>query len=120
MSRLLRQFAIWMALFAVLLPSVAQLLPTAHGQPFGLGELCTTAGHRQAPDSDNPSAPDQTHGGHCLLCFMHAADIGLPPTAGLWNTLDGVIVRVLAQPASALPTMAVWLLPHPRGPPTFS
>lgn len=120
MSRLLRQFAIWMALFAVLLPSVAQLLPVAHGQPFGPGELCTTAAHHKAPDSDNPSAPGQAHDGHCLLCFMHAADIGLPPTAGLWNPLDGVIARALPQPAIVLPATAVWLLPQPRGPPAYS
>ncbi|MFC5472659.1 DUF2946 family protein [Paraherbaspirillum soli] len=109
-----------MALFAVLLPSVARLLPAAHGQPPGLGDLCSAVGHRQAPDAGNPALPDQQHAGHCLLCFIHSADIGLPPGAAAWDIADSSSGRALPPPAITLPTAAAWLNPHPRGPPFFS
>ncbi len=119
LPRSLRQLAVSLAMFAALLPSVVQLLPAAHGQPLGLGELCSTAGHVKAPDSGTPGTPDQDHQGHCLLCFIHAADIGLPPSLSLWQApaSEGVDLAptVLTPHASV-----VWLKPQSRGPPVFS
>jgi hypothetical protein len=105
-------------MFAALLPSMVQLLPAAHGQPPGLGELCSTAGHVKAPGSDNP-APGQDHQGHCLLCFIHATDVGLPPSLGLWQAPASAGVD-LAPAVSALHASAIWLNPQSRGPPVFS
>lgn len=119
LPRPLRQLAICLAMFAALLPSVAQLLPAAHGQPQGLGELCSTAGHAKAPDRGNPAAPDQDHQSHCLLCFIHAADVGLPPSLGLWQAPASAGVD-LAPAVSALHASAIWLNPQSRGPPVFS
>ncbi|GAC1332810.1 MAG: hypothetical protein NVS3B11_22710 [Collimonas sp.] len=123
LSRPLRQLAVCLAMFAALLPSVVQLLPVAHGQPLGLGELCSTAGHVKAPDSGNPAsspgAPDQDHQGHCLLCFIHAADVGLPPSLSQWLAPASEGVNL---PSAAFTEYAsvIWLKPQSRGPPTFS
>ena len=119
LPRSLRQLAVSLAMFAALLPSVVQLLPAAHGQPLGLGELCSTAGHVKAPDSGNPGAPDQDHQGHCLLCFIHAADIGLPPSLNLWQASASEGVD-LAPAVLTLHTSVAWLKPQSRGPPVFS
>ncbi|WP_211466363.1 DUF2946 family protein [Collimonas silvisoli] len=119
LPRSLRQLAVCLAMFAALLPSVVQLLPVAHGQPLGLGELCSAAGHVKAPDSGNPAAPDQDHQGHCLLCFIHAADIGLPPSLSRW--LAPASTGVDLPPASfTLHASVIWLKPQSRGPPAFS
>ncbi|AMP16622.1 DUF2946 family protein [Collimonas pratensis] len=119
LPRPLRQLAICLAMFAALLPSVVQLLPAAHGQPLGLGELCSVAGHLQAPASGNHDAPDQDHQGHCLLCFLHAADLGLPPGVSQWQlpASEGID---LPQAASTLHASIVRLHPQSRGPPALS
>ncbi|AIY43324.1 hypothetical protein LT85_4166 [Collimonas arenae] len=109
-------------MFAALLPSVVQLLPAAHGQPLGLGELCSVAGHVQAASSDNPGnsdTPDQNHQGHCLLCFLHAADLGLPPAIGQWQ-LPASAAIALPQAVSTLHASVVRLYPQSRGPPVFA
>ncbi|WP_304361934.1 DUF2946 family protein [Collimonas fungivorans] len=119
LPRSLRQLAVCLAMFAALLPSVVQLLPAAHGQPLRLGELCSTAGHVKAPGPDSPAAPDQDHQGHCLLCFIHAADLGLPPSPGLWQAPASAGVDLA--PALSTPyASVVWLTPQSRGPPAFS
>jgi hypothetical protein len=123
LPRSLRQLAVCLAMFAALLPSVAQLLPAVHGQPLelGLGELCSTAGHGhiKAPGSGNPAAPDQDHQGHCLLCFIHAADIGLPPSLEQWLPPASAGVD-LAPAAFTLHASVTWFKPQSRGPPVFS
>lgn len=118
LPRPLRQLAICLAMFAALLPSVVQLLPAAHGQPLGLGELCSVAGHLQ-PASGSHDAPDQDHQGHCLLCFLHAADIGLPLGVSQWQlpASEGI---ALAPAVSILHTSIVRLHPQSRGPPSLS
>ncbi len=120
-SHSLRQLAICLAMLAALLPSMMLLLPAAHGQPMEMGEHCDMAGmmgHAQAPDSRKP-APDQDHECHCLLCVVHAVDIGLPPSIVQWQ-LSGHTDVVLAQTAYKPYVSAVWLISEPRGPPAFS
>jgi hypothetical protein len=120
-SHSLRQLAICLAMLAALLPSMMLLLPAAHGQPMEMGEHCDMAGmigQAQAPDSRKP-APDQDHECHCLLCVVHAVDIGLPPSIVQWQ-LSGHTDVVLAQTAYKPYVGAVWLISEPRGPPAFS
>lgn len=119
LPRSLRQLAVCLAMFAALLPSVVQLLPAAHGQPLGLGELCSTAGHVKAPDAGNTGAPDQDHQSHCLLCFIHAADIGLPPSLNQWQAPASEGVDQ-APAVFTLRASVAWLKPQSRGPPVFS
>jgi Protein of unknown function (DUF2946) len=119
LPRSLRQLAICLAMFAALLPSVVQLLPAAHGQPLGLGELCSSAGHLQAPGSGGTDTPDQDHQGHCLLCFLHAADIGLPPAIIQWQLPASERID-LPQAVFTLHASVVRLHPQSRGPPVFS
>ncbi|MEO6921818.1 MAG: DUF2946 family protein [Collimonas sp.] len=119
LPRPLRQLAICLAMFAALLPSVVQLLPAAHGQPLGLGELCSVAGHVQAPGSNNSDTPDQDHQGHCLLCFLHAADLGLPPVISQWQ-LPASAGIALPQAIFTQHASVVRLHPQSRGPPVFS
>lgn len=119
LPRRLRQLAICLAMFAALLPSVVQLLPAAHGQPLGLGELCSVAGHLSAPASGSHDAPDQDHQGHCLLCFLHAADIGLPAGVSQWQ-LPASAAMALAPAVSTLHASIVHLHPQSRGPPALS
>jgi hypothetical protein len=120
-SHSLRQLAMCLAMLAALLPSVMLLLPAAHGQPMEMDEHCNMAGmtgHAQAPDSHKP-APDQYHECHCLLCVVHAVDIGLPPSIVQWQ-LSGHPDIALAQAAYQPYVSAVWLVSEPRGPPAFS
>ena len=119
LPRPLRQLAICLAMFAALLPSVVQLLPAAHGQPLGLGELCSVSGRTQAPAGGSHEAPDQDHQGHCLLCFLHAADIGLPPGISQWQLPASESIDV-PQAVATLHTSVVRLHPQSRGPPVFS
>ncbi|MFJ2362429.1 DUF2946 domain-containing protein [Pseudomonas sp. NPDC087697] len=108
-----------LAMLAALLPSVMLWLPAAHGQSMEMGEHCDMAGMTgHAPDSRNP-APDQYHECHCLLCVVHAVDIGLPPSIVQWQ-LSGRTDVVLAQATYKPYLNAVWLISEPRGPPTFS
>lgn len=117
----LRQLAMCLAMLAALLPSVMLWLPAAHGQPMSMGEHCDMAGmtgHAQAPDSRKP-APDQYHECHCLLCVVHAVDIGLPPSIVQWQ-LSGRTEIALAQAAYKPYLSTIWLISEPRGPPAFS
>ncbi|WP_248800199.1 MULTISPECIES: DUF2946 domain-containing protein [unclassified Pseudomonas] len=117
----MRQLAMCLAMLAALLPSVMLWLPAAHGQPMAMGEHCNMAGmsgHVQPPGSHD-SAPDQYHECHCLLCVVHAVDIGLPPSLVQWQ-LSGRVDVVLA-PAIYPPYIGTaWLVAEPRGPPAFS
>jgi hypothetical protein len=119
LPRRLRQLAVCLAMFAALLPSVVQLLPAAHGQPLGLGELCSSADRLQAPAAGNHDTPDEDHQGHCLLCFLHAADIGLPPGISQWQlpASEGI---ALPQAPFSLHASIVRLHPQSRGPPALS
>ncbi|WP_167337442.1 DUF2946 family protein [Pseudomonas batumici] len=117
----LRQLAICLAMLAALLPSMMLLLPAAHGQPLAMGEHCDMAGmtgHVQAPGSHDPT-PDQYHECHCLLCVVHAVDIGLPPSVVQWQQ-SGRADVVLAQTIYPHYASTVWLVSEPRGPPAFS
>ena len=119
----LRQLAICLAMLAALLPSVMLWLPAAHGQPMTMvmGEHCNMAGmtgHAQPPGSHDP-APDQYHECHCLLCVVHAVDIGLPPSMVQWQLSGRVeVLRALAISPPNIST--VWLAAEPRAPPAFS
>jgi hypothetical protein len=121
----LRQLALCLAMLAALLPSMMLLLPAAYGQPMGMGGHCDMAGmvgmaeHAQPSDSTHPATPDQSHECHCLLCVVHAVDIGLPPGTVHWQ-FSGLTHAVLAQTAYQPYASAVWLIHEPRGPPTFS
>jgi hypothetical protein len=125
LPRSLRQFAIYLAMFAVLLPSVMLMLPAARGQSMAMGEHCDMAGmtgmtgHAQPPGTGNPTAPDQYHECHCLLCVVHAVDVGLPPSIIQWQ-LSGRADIALAQAVYKPYASAVWLIAEPRGPPVFS
>lgn len=117
----LRQLAICLAMLAALLPSVMLWLPAAHGQSMAMGEHCDMAGmagYAQAPDSRKP-APDQYHECHCLLCVVHAVDIGLPPSIVQWQ-LSGRAGTALAHRSYRPYVSAVWLISEPRGPPAVS
>ena len=121
-SHSLRQLAICQAMLAALLPSVMLLLPVAHGQQMGMGEHCNMASmaeHVQPSGIGNPATPDQYHECHCLLCVVHAVDIGLPPSIVQWQLLNHADI-VLAQVAYKPYASAVWLISEPRGPPAFS
>lgn len=118
----LRQLALCLAMLAALLPSMMLLLPAAYGQPMGMGGHCDMAGmadHAQSSDSIHPATPDQSHECHCLLCVVHAVDVGLPPGSAQWQS-SGLVHAILAQTAYRPYTSAVWLIPEPRGPPTVS
>ncbi|MBV6749197.1 DUF2946 domain-containing protein [Pseudomonas chlororaphis] len=120
-SHSLRQLAICLAMLAALLPSVMLLLPAAHGQSMMMGEHCNMVGmtgHDTSSGSRDPS-PDQYHECHCLLCVVHAVDIGLPPSVVQWQ-LSGRTDVVLAQAILPPYASAVWLISEPRGPPAFS
>lgn len=121
-SHSLRQLALYLAMLAALLPSMMLLLPAAYGQPMAMGEHCNMAGMaEQAQSSGNthPATPDQSHECHCLLCVVHAVDIGLPPGIVHWHQ-SGLTHAVSAQTAYHPYVSAVWLIPEPRGPPSFS
>ncbi|WP_123425544.1 DUF2946 family protein [Pseudomonas brassicacearum] len=114
-----RQLAMCLAMLAALLPSAMLWLPAAHAQPMEMGEHCNMAGHVHAPATGNPAAPDQYHECHCLLCVVHAVDIGLPPSIVQWQ-LSGHADVVRAQAACKPYLSAVWLISEPRGPPAVS
>ena len=118
LSRSLRQLALRLAMLAALLPSVMLWLPAAHGQPMAMGEHCNMAGHVHAAPGSNPE-PDQFHECHCLLCVVHAVDIGLPPSVVQWQ-LSGHAESVRAQATYKPYVSAVWLVSEPLGPPAVS
>ncbi|WP_191487923.1 DUF2946 family protein [Pseudomonas sp. FEN] len=117
----MRQFAACLAMLAALLPSVMLWLPAAHGQPMAMGEHCNMAGMSgqvQAPGSHDP-APGQDHECHCLLCVVHAVDIGLPPSIVQWQLSAHAEVG-LAQAIYPRYISSIWLVCEPRGPPAYS
>ncbi|MDB5979847.1 MAG: hypothetical protein JWQ69_862 [Pseudomonas sp.] len=121
-SHSLRQLAMCLGMLAALLPSVMLLLPVAYGQPMGMAEHCDMAGmteHAQPTGSGTPATPDQNHECHCLLCVVHAVDIGLPPGIVHWHLSDRADA-ILAQATYQPYVSAVWLISEPRGPPTSS
>lgn len=120
-SHSLRQLAICLAMLAALLPSVMLLLPAAHGQQIEMGEHCNMAAmaeHAQLSGTSAPSTPDQYHECHCLLCVVHAVDMGLPPSIVQWQ-LSGHADVILAQALYEPYVSAAWQISEPRGPPLF-
>jgi len=128
MSRLPRslcQLVICLTLSAVLLPSLMQWLPAAPGQAMGMllgiGKPCEMDSRLNAPGS-NPASGSALHHpaqSHCLLCFIHAMGIGLPPGTGQWQLCDCAGAD-LVQAACERHIRCVWLIPEARGPPAFS
>jgi hypothetical protein len=108
-------------MLAALLPSAMLMWPAMYGQPMEMGEHCdmaSMAGHAHAPASGN-STPDTYHECHCLLCVVHAVDVGLPPSVVQWQ-FSGRVDVILAQPIYTPYASNVWLIPKPRGPPALS
>jgi len=86
-----RQFAAWIACFAILLaslaPSISHALAAAKSTGVSWMEICSATGAKfvQVADDHNPtksSAPAQKamQSEHCPFCFTHAGSFGLPPT----------------------------------------
>ncbi|MDZ7855821.1 DUF2946 domain-containing protein [Sphaerotilus sp.] len=110
---------------AILLASLAPSLSHALGSAKAASwiEICTLQGSKWIAEKtdDSPSAPTVSHVfEHCSFCSMHAATLGLPPSAELVPLpIEG---HGEFPPAfyAAPRTPHAWVSARPRAPPQLS
>jgi hypothetical protein len=130
----LRKFSLWLAIFAVLLASLAPSVSRiAFRQTFpvaGWVEICTTAGTRQLPVSlfeDTRSPAPEDSGSHidnpfehCPFCLTNASSFGLMPVEAALPPLMAAKDHPLLVYALFAPhTQSVWQPRQTRAPPVF-
>ncbi len=128
MTSITRQFAAWIACFAILLSALAPSISraVAHAkQESGSGwvEICSMAGIRFVKAEAGKSGVGQPDGKamqmeHCAFCSMHAGSVGLPPTSPVLPlSLDaGTALQPALYYQSPSP-LFVWSTAQSRAPP---
>jgi|GEM_PF-1774505 len=132
-NRKLQQLFVWVAIFAVLVASLAppvtravfgQTIPTAQWL-----EVCTAEGLKNLPaalfgnESDSPGNSDSHPGGHfehCSFCVTQACSFGLAPVEAVLLPFMAALGHDL--PSHALPAPHVesgWQPNQARAPPVF-
>ncbi len=126
--RLTRRIGATLAIFAMLLaslaPAVTSALSAANDQHVRWTAVCTADGARLVPvptDADGvPVSPRTRHVDHCPFCAPGAVSFALPPTAPITLPLvsghDPVSSHVLCDPLPQVP----WAAAQPRAPPFAS
>ncbi|MCL2022228.1 MAG: DUF2946 domain-containing protein [Betaproteobacteria bacterium] len=133
----LRRVSIWLAIFAVLLatlaPSVSRIVFKQTIPTLGWIEICTVEGLQQFPAAlfENEQSPDTqtsknsgSHSGdffeHCPFCFTNACSFGLTPVESALPPLMAAEGHHFPPHAlSALHAKSVWQPNQARAPPTF-
>ncbi len=130
MNKITRQFAAWIACFAIVLaalaPSISQTLHAAERSNVSWLEICSAAGAKLIKVADNQSshpgspAKKNIHSEHCAFCSTHAGSFALPPTASfVLPVLDGADVFPALFYQSHRP-LFVWTVAQSRAPPFTS
>ncbi|MCB1955849.1 MAG: DUF2946 domain-containing protein [Rhodocyclaceae bacterium] len=121
MTRRTRGFALWLAVFAVLLgalaPTVSQSLATPG--PLAALDICVSDGTGGDPaEAPGPAGGSLLHG-FCNYCLTHAGSFGLPALIGALPPVVSSGLAADALPARPAPAAAVWTPSLPRAPPLF-
>lgn len=130
MKRTRKKVAATVAVFAILLaslaPSISHALAAAHGNSEVWVEICSVTGSRmvkldtgELPDPAKPE-PAASHVANCLYCLTHAGSFGLPPETRL-------VIPVLSLETDHPPLyfssprpLFIWAAGQARAPPAFS
>jgi hypothetical protein len=119
------RFALFLALFAALAPTVSRALNGIRAHADELVEICTPSGPRwmalgSTAQAGSESTPDSVPiFDHCPFCLLANERIAPPPQA---LTFDFALTETIAAPAvTALDFLVTHhsLLPPSRGPPSF-
>jgi hypothetical protein len=122
--RLRRSLSSWIALFAILMvtlaPAVAGALSASRGMTWD--QVCSATAPAVTKDArDGDQSPATPHAfGHCPYCALHA-DLAPPPDPRQVDA--GTALALRAVPAAfvrAPRANAVWASAQPRAPPFFA
>lgn len=119
------RLAAWIALFAILLatlaPSVARaLMPPQHAMPWT--DICTVAGSQTAHERAPASGSGQHEGAdfkHCPFCLTHADHLALPARAAECFPAAAAAEPV-SLPVATPPSRLIRVAAQPRAPPACS
>ncbi len=130
MNKITRQFAAWIACFAILLaalaPSISQTLHAAERSNISWMEICSAAGAKLIKVADDSSshptspAKKNIHSENCAFCSTHAGSFALPPTASFVFsivTVANVFPPLFYQSHRPL---FIWTIAQSRAPPLAS
>lgn len=123
--------AAWLAIFAILLaslaPSISHAVAAARwADSLPLETICHAEPDGGALDQHAHTAPSHSQGDvdlhfeHCPFCFTHAGSFGLMPVAAIAMPLvAGTAIRPALFYRSPSP-LFIWVSAQPRAPPFFS